>query len=156
MFGERLTAAAGGIAVTALGILLVTVLVPEFVAQPSRVPANMPGPRTLPLILGWGLIIFGTIELLGIWLGGDRVRWRWPDGVGRLVLVGAIVLATLLATPYIGMLPACAIMMVAITTGASGQRLLPSVVTAALFVGAVYAIFILLAGIPLPSGSLWD
>lgn len=155
MLGERLTAAAGGIAITALGILLVTVLVPEFVTQPSRTPANMPGPRTLPLILGWGMIIFGTIEMIGIWLGGDRVRWRWPDGVGRLLLVGAIVFGALLVTPYIGMLPACVIMMVAITSGASGQRLLRSVVTAVLFVGAVYSIFILLAGIPLPSGSLW-
>lgn len=155
MLGERLTAAAGGIAVTVLGILLVTFLVPEFVTQPSRVPANMPGPRTLPLLIGWGMIFFGTIEMIGIWVGGQRLRWQRPDGIGRLLLVAAIILGTLLVTPYIGMLPACIIMMVAITSGASGQRLLPSVVTAVLFVGIVYSIFILLAGIPLPSGSLW-
>ena len=156
MLGERLTAAAGGIVMLLFGILLITVLIPGFITQPSRMPANMPGPRTVPQILAWGMIIFGAIETAGVFFAGERRRWERPDGLGRLALVGAIILGALLITPFIGMIPACMIMMVAVTCGASGQRLLPSVVTAVLFGGTVWAIFVWLAGIPLPSGSLWE
>ena len=93
---------------------------------------------------------------MAVWLARDATAWRRPEALGRLILVSAILLVSLLATPYVGMLPAGVVMMITITTLASGQRLLPSVLTAVIFAAAIYLIFVMLAGIPLPMGELWD
>lgn len=155
MLGERLAAASGGLSAIALGLLLVIFVIPAYVPEPAMMAPNAPGPQALPLALGWGLIVLGLVESAGVLLSGERIRWKRPEGLGRLLLVAAIVLAALLLSPLIGMIPAGIAMMIAITCGASGQRLLPSVVTAVLFGGALYVVFVLIAGIPVPGGSLW-
>lgn len=155
MSGERLAAASGGLSALALGLLLLLFLIPAYVPEPAMLAPNAPGPRAIPLAIGWSLVVLGAFETVMVLVSGERVRWVRPDGLGRLFLVGGIILAALLLMPLIGMIPAGMMMMVAITTGASGQRLLPSLITALLFGGVLYAVFVLLAGIPLPAGSLW-
>lgn len=155
MLGQRMAAAAGGLSALGLGLLLLLFLIPTYVPEPSMMAPNAPGPRALPLAIAWALIALGVIEAAAVFLSGERIQWKKPEGIGRLILVSAIVLAALLLSPLIGMLPAGIAMMIAITTGASGQRLLPSVLTAVLFGAALYVVFVLIAGIPVPAGSLW-
>ena len=155
MNAERLTAAAGGLSAMALGLLLLLFLIPNYVTEPATLAPNAPGPRAIPTMIAWSLVILGAFETVTTFMSGERIRWKRPDGLGRLFLVGGIILVTLLLTPYVGMIPAGIVMMVAVTTGASGQRLVPSVLTALLFGGALYLVFVLLAGIPVPGGSLW-
>lgn len=156
MSGSRLAAASGGLSAVAFGCLLLVYLIPVYVPAPPFDLGGAPGPQAFPRMIAWGFIILGGMDAVSVLASGERIYWKKPEAIGRLLLVAAILLASLLAIPYAGMLPVGVVMMIAITTLASGQRLLTSVVTSVAFAGAVYVIFDLVAGIPIPSGSLWE
>lgn len=156
MSGSRLAAASGGLGAVALGCLLLLYLIPVYVPAPPFDAGGAPGPQAFPRIIAWGFIILGGLDAASVLLAGERVVWKKPEAIGRLLLVAAILLASLLAIPYVGMIPVGVVMMIAITTLASGQRLLTSVITAVVFALAVYVLFDLVAGIPIPMGSLWE
>jgi hypothetical protein len=156
MWPGRLAAASGGLSAFVLGVVLLTYLIPNFVPEPSHAAGGAPGPQAFPLVLAWGLVGLGALDAIAVLWSGNRIDWRVPEAMGRLLLVSAIVLGALLAMPYLGMLPVGVVMMIAITTLASGQKIIPSVLTALLFTAAVYGIFVLVAGIPLPVGTLWE
>lgn len=156
MSGSRLAAASGGLGAVALGSLLLLYLIPVYVPAPQFDLGGAPGPQAFPRIIAWGFIILGGLDAAAVLLAGERVVWKKPEAIGRLLLVAAILLAALLVIPYLGMIPVGIVMMIAITTMASGQRLLISVITSVAFALAVYLIFDLVAGIPIPMGSLWE
>lgn len=156
MAGSRLAAASGGLGAVALGSLLLLYLIPVYVPAPQFDLGGAPGPQAFPRIIAWGFIILGGLDAAAVLLAGERVVWKKPEAIGRLLLVAAILLAALLVIPYLGMIPVGIVMMIAITTMASGQRLLISVITSVAFALAVYLIFDLVAGIPIPMGSLWE
>src|SRR5690606_40975515 len=106
MNAERLPAAAGALSALLLGLLLLLFLIPNYVTEPATLAPNAPGPRAIPTIIAWGLIILGAFEAVTTFMSGERIRWKRPDGLGRLFLVGGIILVTLLLTPYVGMIPA--------------------------------------------------
>jgi hypothetical protein len=146
----------GGLSAFGLGVVLLTYAIPNFVPEPSFSMGDAPGPQAFPRILAWGFIIPGGLDAIAVWLSGEVRTWHRPEAIGRLALVTAILVASLLAMPYVGMLPVGVVMMLAITTLASGQKLLTSLVTAGLFAATIYLIFVLVAGIALPMGELWD
>ena len=156
MTGARLAAMSGGLSAFFLGVALLAYVIPNFVPEPGYAMGDAPGPQAFPRVLAWGFVILGGLDAVAVWLARDATAWRRPEALGRLILVSVILLVSLLATPYVGMLPAGVVMMITITTLASGQRLLPSVLTAVIFAAAIYLIFVMLAGIPLPMGELWD
>lgn len=156
MSGERLAAMSGGLCASLFGLALLTYVIPNFVPEPRFAGGDAPGPQAFPLTLAWGFLILGALDALAVLIAGERVRWRRPEAAGRLALVTAILIAALLAMPYLGMVPVGVVMMIAITTLASGQNLWASLLTAVLFAIAIYAVFVLLAGIPLPIGSVWE
>ena len=156
MNGARLAATLGGVSAFLLGLALLTYVIPNFVPEPNFGTGDAPGPQAFPRVLAWGFLILGALDAVIVWFSGDATTWRAPEALGRLLLVSAILVASLLATPYLGMLPVGVVMMIAITTLASGQRLLASVLTAVLFAAAIYLIFVLVAGIPLPMGAVWE
>ena len=154
MSGSRLAAAAGGLSAVAFGGLLLVYLIPVYVPEPTFDMGDAPGPQAFPRIIAWGFVILGGMDAVGVLLSGERVLWKKPEAPGRIALVGLILVCALLAIPYAGMLPVGIVMMITITTLASGQGAVPSVVTAVIFALAVYVIFDLVAGIPIPKGSL--
>lgn len=156
MIRERVAAAAGGLSACALGLVLLLYVIPVYVPAPQFDVGGAPGPQAFPRTLAWGFVVLGGLDVLLVLAVGEKVVWRRPEAPGRLLAVTAMLFAALLAIPYVGMLPVGVVLMIAVTTLASGQRLLPSVLTAVLFTAAVYAIFVALAGIPLPAGSLWE
>ena len=156
MNGARLAAMSGGVCASLLGVALLTYVIPNYVPEPSFSIGDAPGPQAFPRVLAWGFLILGIADTLIIWVAGEQTHWRKPEALGRLFLVTAMLLAALLAMPYLGMVPVGVVLMFAITTLASGQKIVPSVLTAVLFAGVVYLIFVFVAGIPLPSGSVWE
>lgn len=156
MNGERVAAAAGGLSACALGLVLLLYVIPVYVPVPEFKVEGAPGPQAFPRTLAWGFVVLGALDALLVLFAGERVAWRRPEAPGRLLAVTAMLFAALLAIPYVGMLPVGVVLMIAVTTLASGQKLLPSVLTAVLFTAAVYLIFVAVAGIPLPAGSLWE
>lgn len=156
MIGARLAAMSGGLSALALGIALLTYVIPNFVPEPSFSMGDAPGPQAFPRVLAWGFIILGALDTVAVWVSNETIIWRKPEAIGRLALVTAMLVASLLAIPYVGMLPVGIVMMIGITTLASGQKPLPAILTAVLFAAAIYLIFVMVAGIPLPMGELWD
>ncbi len=156
MIGTRLIAMSGGLSAFFLGLALLVYVIPNFVPEPSYSMGDAPGPQAFPRVLAWGFLILGGMDAIAVWLSCEATTWHKPEALGRLALVSAILLAALLATPYFGMVPVGIAMMITVTTLASGQRLVPSLLTAVLFAGAIYFIFVVVAGIPLPMGELWD
>lgn len=156
MTGARLAAMSGGVCASLLGVALLTYVIPNYVPEPSFSIGDAPGPQAFPRVLAWGFLILGVADAVFVWMSGEKTPWRLPEAGGRLLLVTAMLLVALLAMPYLGMVPVGVVLMIAITTLASGQRVLPSVVTAVLFAAVIYLIFVTVAGIPLPSGSVWE
>ncbi len=156
MIGARLVAMSGGLSAFCLGLALLTYVIPNFVPEPSFSMGDAPGPQAFPRVLAWGFIIMGGMDAIAVWLSGETKTWRKPEDLRRLALVSTILVLSLLAMPYVGMLPVGVVLMITITTLASGQKLVASLLTAVLFAAAIYLIFILIAGIPLPMGELWD
>lgn len=156
MNSARITAMSGGICACILGVALLTYVIPNYVPLPSFSIGDAPGPQAFPRVLAWGFVILGAADAVAVWVSGENVRWRRPEAIGRLLLVAAMLLAALLAMPYLGMVPVGVVLMIAITTLASGQRFWASVLTAVLFAAAIYLIFVFVAGIPLPTGSVWE
>lgn len=156
MNGARLAAMSGGICASLLGVALLTYVIPNFVPEPSFSIGDAPGPQAFPRVLGWGFLILGVADTIFVWLSGEKTPWQAPEDVKRLLLVTAMLLGALLAMPYFGMVPVGVVLMIAITTLASGQRVLPSVITAVVFAAVIYLIFVTVAGIPLPAGSVWE
>jgi hypothetical protein len=156
MIGARLVAMSGGLSAFCLGLALLTYVIPNFVPEPSFSMGDAPGPQAFPRVLAWGFILLGGMDAIAVCLSRETQIWRKPEAIGRLALVSAILIASLLAMPYLGMLPVGIVLMITITTLASGQKMVPSLLTAVLFAAAVYLIFVLVAGIPLPMGEFWD
>lgn len=156
MSGARLAAISGGLGAFALGLALLLYIIPNYVLEPSFDMGDAPGPRAFPRVLAWGLVILGALDAVAVWCSGERTPWRYPEAAGRLLLVSTIIVATLLAIPYLGMVPVGVVMMIAITIFASGQKARASVLTAVIFAAVIYLIFVLVAGIPLPMGSVWE
>lgn len=155
MIGARLAAASGGLCAFVLGVALLAYVIPNYVPVPSYGVGDAPGPQAFPRVLAWGFVILGGLDAAIVWFGGEATPWRKPEALGRLALVSGILLASLLAMPYLGMVPVGIAMMIAVTTLASGQPIRASVMTAVLFSAAIYIIFVLVAGIPLPMGEVW-
>jgi|GEM_PF-1818783 len=156
MIGARLAAMSGGISAFVFGVALLTYVIPNYVPEPSFSIGDAPGPQAFPRVLAWGFLILGALDAVIVWASGEETQWRRPEAAGRLVLVTAMLLAALLAMPYLGMVQVGVVLMIAITTLASGQKVLPSILTAVLFAAAIYLIFVFVAGIPLPMGTVWE
>lgn len=75
---------------------------------------------------------------------GDRVR--------QLRLVIAAILVTIVLVPYLGLLLAFGLLMVFISMVVERRPLLPSVAITAVAVAAIYGVFSVFLGVPLPTG----
>lgn len=156
MNGARLAAMSGGISACVLGAALLAYVIPQYVPEPSFSIGDAPGPQAFPRVLAWGFLILGAADAIAVWVSKEATQWRMPEAIGRLLLVTSMLVAALLAMPFLGMVPVGVVLMIAITTLASGQRVWASVLTAVLFAAVIYLIFVFVAGIPLPMGSVWE
>lgn len=71
-----------------------------------------------------------------------------------LLMVIAIILATILLVPVLGFLIAFALMLIVIAVVVERRRLLPSILVSAVALAAAYGIFVLFLRVPLPTGIL--
>lgn len=155
MIAQRLTAAAGGLFALLLGLLLLFYLIPNYIPSFATAAGRTLGAADFPRFIAWTLVFFGTLETTVILVSGERVQWQRPEAISRLIIVGSIILAALLAIPYFGMLQTGVVMVLVLLIVTAGLRLLPSVAIAVTFGAILYVMFILVMGTPLPRGSLW-
>jgi len=110
-----------------------------------------PGPAFLPV---W-LAIAGAVLFLLRLAEARRARAappQWPDAAasGRIAKIfGAIVAVPLLA-PWLGLIPALALLVLFVVWFVLRQRLGPSLVTTAITTGLIYLVFVVWLGVALP------
>lgn len=141
---ERVLGAIG----IALGVLLLTVLIPRHVTE---VPGYV-NPATFPKIAGWLFIVLGTIQLV---MGGQSAHEANPRGVARLGLVALCLAATIFAMPRIGYLPSAIGLMGAICLIMFERRWLWLAVTILVVPIGAWTLFDVVLGRPLPTLSLF-
>jgi hypothetical protein len=114
-----------------------------------------PGPAFLPM---W-LAIAGALLFVLRLAEARRASMppvQWPDraALGRVGSIFAALVAVPLLAPLLGLLPALALLVLFVVLAVLRQRLWPSLATAALTIGLIYAIFVGWLGVALPKGPL--
>ena len=148
LFGG-LTLAGAGFAVSAVGY---GVMLPE-----SRV-----GPGFLPLVAGCLLAVLSALLLREQLLRPEAVEEPGTDDFGRgprervLILrrVFGLLLAALLLMPVLGMVLAFALLVLAVSVWLEGRSWPQALLMSAVCAVALYGVFAVLLGVPLPVGVL--
>ncbi|WP_432573337.1 tripartite tricarboxylate transporter TctB family protein [Kineococcus sp. SYSU DK005] len=145
-------------------------------AYPWQLEDGSVGPAALPRTAS-ALLVLVCLARLGLQLRGSVPEPAAPgeqepagDGEGaapaaeeveevpharrKLLLVGATVLATALLVPYLGLLLALGLMTLFLAAVVERQPLLRSLLVAGGTLAVSYLVFVVLLGIPLPTGLL--
>lgn len=114
-----------------------------------------PGPAFLPV---WLAIAGGVLCVLRL-VEARRSPSAQVEGPGRAPLarvatVFAGLVAVPLVAPWLGFLPALALLVLFVVLFVLRQALWPSLATVAVTIGLIYAIFVGWLGVPLPKGPL--
>ena len=149
-----------GLGVMALAALFLWWLIPAYVAIPRRVPMRALAPSFWPIILGWTMMLAGAILTVRAALGpapptgtADRVEPRGQELL-RLFGLAAIMLATYLAIPVLGMVWVSMLTFLAILLLTGGKRLGWGVLVAVLLPLTLYFFFTKVAGVAIPQGQI--
>lgn len=115
-----------------------------------------PGPAFLPFWLALAGVVLVALRLLEARRAGGATIVEWPerDGMRRIGLIFAGLVAVPLVAPLVGMVPAIALFMGFMLLVVLRQRLAPSLLTVAVTGGLVYLIFVRWLGVALPTGIL--
>jgi hypothetical protein len=115
-----------------------------------------PGPAFLPVWLAIAGAVLFVLRLAEARRAGGSVPFQWPDraALRRVAMVFAGLIAVPLFTPLLGLVLALAAVVAFLVLVVLRRALWPSLVTVAVTVGLVYAIFVGWLGVPLPRGVL--
>ena len=115
-----------------------------------------PGPAFLPVWLAIAGALLFVLRLAEARRGGGGPPVQWPDraAIVRVSTIIAGLVAVPLLAPVVGLVPAVALLVAFVLLFVLRQAWWPSLVTAAITVGLIYAIFVGWLAVPLPKGPL--
>ncbi len=129
----------------------VTVLIATL-RLPEAMLGDPAGPRLLPLILSWVLIVLGVLLTLRPSPGAARGP-IWGGG-GRLGTASALLFVYAFLVTPLGYLAATAVVLLALLVVYNPGRLVLNGVVAVVFTAVTYGLFHTLLGVYLPKGVL--
>jgi putative tricarboxylic transport membrane protein len=112
-----------------------------------------PGARFFPLFVGGLGLLLAAILLWQQWRGADIGTVDRPDrqSLNRVVLTVVGLVGMAAGAPVIGLVPMLAVFSLFILLVVLRQRVLPSVVTAAVVAIGTYLVFVQMLAVPLPA-----
>lgn len=115
-----------------------------------------PGPAFLPVWLAVAGAVLFVLRLSEARSLRAAVPVEWPDRavLGRVAIVFAGLIAVPLLAPFLGFVPALALLVGFVLLFVLRQALWPSLIAVTITVGLIYAIFVAWLGVPLPRGFL--
>lgn len=114
-----------------------------------------PGPAFLPVWLAIaGAVLFVLRLAEARRAGASAVDWPRREAIVRVTTIFAGLVTVPLLAPFLGLVPALALLEAFVLVFVLRQALWPSLVTTAITLGLIYAIFVGWLGVPLPKGAL--
>ena len=116
-----------------------------------------PGPAFFPSLIAVFASTLAVLLLIRAWRSRDDeegVDWPSAPILRRVGTVFGALVAFLLVTPVLGMLPAVAALLAFVMIVALRQPILPSLAAMAITTGFVYVIFVRWLALPMPTGVL--
>jgi putative tricarboxylic transport membrane protein len=115
-----------------------------------------PGPAFLPVWLAIAGAVLFFLRLAEARRGGGGPQVQWPQraAIVRVATVFAGLVAVPPLAPFVGLVPALALLVAFVLLFVLRQSLWPSLATVAITMGVIYAIFVGWLGVPLPKGAL--
>lgn len=112
-----------------------------------------PGPAFVPAWIAAVGALLAILQLRSVTSTGAGV-YDWPDAVGMKRVATAFfgLVIFLAVSPLLGMVPSAALFVVLFLYGLMGRPLVPTLVTAAVTAGMIYAIFVRWLDVNLPTG----
>lgn len=112
-----------------------------------------PGARFFPLFVGGLGLLLAAVLLWQQWRGTDTGLVDRPgtSALARVFLTVAGLIGLAAGAPVIGLVPMLAVFSLFILLVVLRQRVLPSVVTAAVIAGGTYLVFVQMLAVPLPA-----
>lgn len=148
----------GAMAIIAAAVL-VLIGIPNWVSSPSNVPKIVLSPLFWPYLLG------GITGLVGLALiltsGGRRESMQSPDtdwgrqraGFLRLFAIAIVMVATMMAVPYLGMVWTTMLVFVAVAFLVRTSHPITALICAFVIPLVLYAFFAHAAGVGIPQGD---
>ena len=114
-----------------------------------------PGPAFLPVWLAIAGAVLFVLRLVEARRAGVAPV-QWPDkaAILRVATIFAGLVAVPLLAPFLGLVPALALLVTFLLVFVLRQALWPTLATVAITIGLIYAIFVGWLGVPLPKGPL--
>ncbi len=115
-----------------------------------------PGPAFAPLLVAGAGALVSISLLVQAWrsTGPGRVEWPGRTAAARIVLTTAGLAASVLLSPYLGIVTTAVAFTLCMLFGILRRSLWWSVVTSAVTGGLIYGVFIYWLGVALPTGPL--
>lgn len=114
-----------------------------------------PGPAFMPVWLAIaGVVLFALRLAEARRLRGEPVQWPDKAAFARVATIFAGLVAVPLIAPLVGLVPALTLFVAYLLLVPLRQPLWPSLATAAITAGLVYAVFVGWLGVALPKGFL--
>ncbi len=114
-----------------------------------------PGPAFVPVWLAVaGAVLFVLRLAEAHRMRAVPVEWPARAALVRVATIFGGLVAVPLLAPWVGLVPALALLVLFVLLFVLRQALRPSLATAAITVGLIYAIFVAWLGVPLPRGPL--
>ncbi len=147
-----------GIVILCFGVLLLTVLIPNYVEVPRRVRLLALAPYFWPNIIGALLVLCGGLLAVRAYFAPptppeqtESLAISQPEAL-RLAGTLLLLVATLFALPRLGMVWTTMITFVAMVLLTGGKRLVWAIVVAVLLPLVLYIFFYKIAGVAIPQG----
>lgn len=147
-----------GIVILCFGVLLLTVLIPNYVEVPRRVRLLALAPYFWPNIIGVLLVLCGGLLAMRAYFAPptppeqtESLAISQPEAL-RLAGTLLLLVATLFALPRLGMVWTTMITFVAMVLLTGGKRLVWAIVVAVLLPLVLYIFFYKIAGVAIPQG----
>lgn len=115
-----------------------------------------PGPAFLPAWLAIAGVVLFVLRLAEARRTGGSAPVEWPgrEAIVRVATIFAGLVAVPVLAPWLGLIPALALLVLFVLLFVLRQALRPSLITAAITMGLIYTIFVGWLGVALPKGPL--
>jgi putative tricarboxylic transport membrane protein len=149
-----------GLGVIALAALTLWWLIPTYIVIPRRVPNPALSPAFWPMIISWVMLACGVaLSVRAVTTPAppeEMAETLTPTRAEsmRLLAVVAILAATYLALPVLGMVWTCMLVYVALVLLTGAQKMGWAVLVAILLPLILYAFFAKIAGVAIPQGQI--